>query len=53
MGSPQDFAAMLALFESGALRPVIDRVYPMDACADAAQRLLASEQFGKVVLAIA
>lgn len=52
MGSPEDFAAMLALFESG-LRPVIDRVYPMAQAAEAAQRVLEGKQFGKVELAIA
>jgi NADPH:quinone reductase-like Zn-dependent oxidoreductase len=52
MGSPSDFAGMLALFEGG-LRPVIDRVYPLDEVVAAAQRLAAAEQFGKVVLAVA
>jgi NADPH:quinone reductase-like Zn-dependent oxidoreductase len=52
MGSPSDFAAMLELFEAG-LRPVVDRVFAMDECAAAAERMLHSEQFGKVVLAIA
>jgi zinc-binding alcohol dehydrogenase/oxidoreductase len=51
MGSPSDFRAMLQLFEQG-LRPVVDRVYPMADAADAAQRLAAAEQFGKVVLRI-
>lgn len=52
MGSPSDFAAMLALFESG-LHPVIDRVFPMGEAVAAAQRMNGAEQFGKVVLAIA
>jgi zinc-binding alcohol dehydrogenase/oxidoreductase len=52
MGSPSDFRAMLALFEGG-LRPVVDRVYPMDECVEAANYMLRAEQFGKVVLAIA
>jgi NADPH:quinone reductase-like Zn-dependent oxidoreductase len=52
MGSPSDFRAMLALFEGG-LRPAIDRVYPMHECVEAANRMLHTEQFGKVVLAIA
>ncbi|MBV9645945.1 MAG: NAD(P)-dependent alcohol dehydrogenase [Candidatus Eremiobacteraeota bacterium] len=52
MGSPTDFRGMLALFAAG-LRPVIDRVYRMEQCAEAAQRLLIAEQFGKIVLAIA
>jgi zinc-binding alcohol dehydrogenase/oxidoreductase len=52
MGSPADFAAMLALFEKG-LRPAVDGVFAMEDCAAAAGRLLNSEQFGKVVLEIA
>jgi NADPH:quinone reductase-like Zn-dependent oxidoreductase len=52
MGSPSDFLAMLAVFESG-LRPVVDRVYPIGEAATAAERVLAGDQFGKVVLAIA
>lgn len=51
MGSPRDFAAMLELFKNG-MRPVVDRVYPLDQAAAAAQRVLAHEQFGKVVLAV-
>ena len=51
MGSPSDFAAMLALFEGG-LRPALDRIYPMAEVAEAAARVLAGDQFGKVVLAI-
>jgi NADPH:quinone reductase-like Zn-dependent oxidoreductase len=52
MGSPEDFAAMLALFESG-LRPVVDETFAMDDVVAAAARVLAGDQFGKVVLAIA
>ncbi len=51
MGSPDDFAAMLALFEAG-LRPAIDRVFALDEAPEAARHLLAGEQFGKVVLAV-
>jgi len=52
MGAPSDFRGMLALFGSG-LRPVVDRTFPMDEAAAAGARVLAGEQFGKVVLAIA
>jgi zinc-binding alcohol dehydrogenase/oxidoreductase len=52
MGSPSDFQAMLALFESG-LHPVIDRILPMEEAALAVQRLADSAQFGKILLAIA
>jgi NADPH:quinone reductase-like Zn-dependent oxidoreductase len=51
MGSPSDFSAMLQLFEHG-LRPVVDRVYEMENVVEAAERVLAGEQFGKVVLSI-
>jgi len=52
MGSPSDFTAMLELFEAG-LHPVVDRVFPLEQAAEAGHRVLAGEQFGKVVLAIA
>lgn len=51
MGSPEDFAAMLALFSAG-LKPAVDRIFPMAEVAAAAQHVLAGDQFGKVVLAI-
>jgi NADPH:quinone reductase-like Zn-dependent oxidoreductase len=51
MGSPGDFAAMLALFDSG-MRPVVDGVFPMDDVVDAARRLDEANQFGKIVLSI-
>jgi zinc-binding alcohol dehydrogenase/oxidoreductase len=51
MGSPSDFAAMLALFEAG-LRPAIDRVFGFNEAPAAARRLLDGKQFGKVILAV-
>jgi zinc-binding alcohol dehydrogenase/oxidoreductase len=53
MGSPQDFAAMLALFDQSDIAPAIDRVYPMRDAVAAAQRMAESNQFGKIVLRIA
>jgi NADPH:quinone reductase-like Zn-dependent oxidoreductase len=51
MGSPADFGDMLAAFGAG-LRPVIDRVFPLDECVAAARRLQDRKQFGKIVLAV-
>jgi len=51
MGSPQDFAAMLALFEGG-LRPALDRTFELRDVVSAAQRLEDADQFGKIVLRI-
>jgi NADPH:quinone reductase-like Zn-dependent oxidoreductase len=52
MGSPEDFAGMLGLFSEGKLRPAVDEVVPMEQAAQAAERLDAALQFGKLVLAI-
>ena len=52
MGPPSDFAAMLKLYEGG-LRPVIDKVFPLEQASDAHIRMDAGDQFGKIVLKIA
>lgn len=51
MGSPADFAAMLALFD-GSLRPVVDRTFPLADAAGAHRRMDEAGQFGKIVLEI-
>lgn len=50
MGSPREFAAMLALFADHPA-PVIDRVFPMADAAEAHRRMDHAEQFGKIALA--
>ena len=50
MGSPQDFASMLALFDGGALEPAIDRTFEMADAAAAFEAMASSSQFGKIVL---
>lgn len=54
MGSPTEFAAMLALFGAGPgkLRPVVDRSFPLAEAAEAHRRMEEAEQFGKIVLTI-
>lgn len=52
MGSPQDFAAMLDFMRDQKLRPVVDRVFPMDDAVGAFEYMDKAEQFGKVILAI-
>lgn len=52
MGSPEDFAAMLAMVEAGKLHPAVDHVFAMDDVAAAAEKVAESAQFGKVVVAI-
>jgi NADPH:quinone reductase-like Zn-dependent oxidoreductase len=43
---------VLPLLASGSVRPVIDRVFPMDEVREAHQRIESNESFGKVVLLI-
>lgn len=50
MGSPQDFAAMLAAFADGCLRPALDRTYALDEAVEAFERMAQSRQFGKIVV---
>jgi zinc-binding alcohol dehydrogenase/oxidoreductase len=52
MGSPEDFRAVWELIDSGRLRPVVDRVFPLADARAAHERLEAGEQLGKIVLAI-
>ncbi len=52
MGTRADFEAAYELVRSGRAKPVIDRVYPLEAIREAHERLEAGEQLGKIVLAI-
>ncbi len=50
MGSNHEFAEVVSLFRAGALKPIVDRVYPVEQAADAYARLDSGEQFGKLVI---
>ncbi len=52
MGTPQEFAAMVKLFEGSSLRPVVDQVQPLAEASRAFARMDAAEQFGKIVLSV-
>ncbi len=52
MGTPREFAAMLAHYATGSVRPVVDRVFPLADAAAAHRHMEKSGQFGKIVLAI-
>jgi NADPH:quinone reductase-like Zn-dependent oxidoreductase len=52
MGTREDFEAAYELVRTGAAKPVIDRVYPLEEIRAAHERLEAGEQLGKIVLTI-
>lgn len=52
MGSKADLFAVVRLVEAGRLRPVVDRVLPLEKAADAHRALEARETFGKIVLSV-
>jgi NADPH:quinone reductase-like Zn-dependent oxidoreductase len=52
MGVKSELVSVLKLVASGHLKPVIDRTFPLAACADAHRYLESGEQFGKVVLTV-
>lgn len=50
MGTMDEFRQVVALFQSGALSPVVDTVFRPQQAQEAFQRLEAGEQFGKLVI---
>ncbi len=52
MGTPTEFAEVVALGNEGRLRPEIDSIFPLAEGAVAYRRMAAGQQFGKLVLEI-
>jgi NADPH:quinone reductase-like Zn-dependent oxidoreductase len=52
MGGGHELATVLSLVASGRLRPIVDRVLPLEQIAEAHRILAAREAFGKVVLTL-
>ncbi|HET9401448.1 MAG TPA: zinc-binding dehydrogenase [Candidatus Acidoferrales bacterium] len=52
MGSRGEFFSVLKLVIEGKLRPVIDRVMPLEECREAHELLELREQFGKIILRV-
>lgn len=52
MGTRNDFTTVMDLVFAGRLRPVLDRMYPLEEARAAQERLEKGEQLGKITLAI-
>jgi NADPH:quinone reductase-like Zn-dependent oxidoreductase len=52
MGGKRELAELIPLFDQGKLRPVVDKVFPLEDAADAHRRMESRELFGKIVLKI-
>lgn len=52
MGTRDEFLSMLELVESRNIKPVIDKVFPLEEAEDAMRRMERGDQFGKIVLQI-
>ncbi|GIX06289.1 MAG: hypothetical protein KatS3mg115_0692 [Candidatus Poribacteria bacterium] len=52
MGGPAELRSILNLVLLGKLQPVVDRVLPLSAIAEAHRALESREQYGKIVLRI-
>ena len=50
MGNATEYAEIVTRLGKGELRPVIDRVYPLEQARDAYERLAKGEQLGKIVV---
>jgi NADPH:quinone reductase-like Zn-dependent oxidoreductase len=52
MGSAEDFRQMLRAVTVNKLRPVVDKVFPLEEAREAMERMESGEQFGKIALRI-
>ena len=52
MGGKPELAELLPLFDAGKLKPVVDKVFPLEQAAEAHRRMENRELFGKIVLSI-
>lgn len=52
MASDEEFRAVMASLSQGRLRPVVDRVYPLNETRAAVEYLQSAAQFGKVVVEV-
>ena len=52
MGTKEEFKKILELVSAGKLKPIIDKVFPLKAAAEAQRRMIEGKHIGKIVLEI-
>jgi NADPH:quinone reductase-like Zn-dependent oxidoreductase len=52
MGTKSELHSVMRLVASGRFKPIVDRIFPLAACAEAHAYLESGSQFGKVVLTV-
>ena len=52
MGTKSELHSIMGLVASGRFKPIVDRIFPLTACAEAHAYLESGSQFGKVVLRV-
>jgi NADPH:quinone reductase-like Zn-dependent oxidoreductase len=52
MGSKAELIHVLKFFNNGKLRPVMDKVFPLEKAREAFERMQASQHFGKIVVEV-
>lgn len=52
MGTAEDFARMVEFIKAEKIKPVIDKVFPLEEAEQALRRMDESKQFGKIVLKV-
>lgn len=52
MGTKEEFEEVLKLLNNGALKPVVDKVFPLSQAVDAQRRMEESKHTGKIVLGV-
>jgi NADPH:quinone reductase-like Zn-dependent oxidoreductase len=53
MGNAEEYAEIVRVLGTGALRPIVDRVYPLAEARAAFERMERGEQMGKIVVSVA
>lgn len=53
MGSDAVFTELVQFVEQHSIRPIVDRVFPMEEAVNAFDRMAAGQQFGKIVIKVA